>query len=406
MHIVVISQFFWPDLSGASQLATDLVRELVRRGVKVTVVAGESSTGGDNDTEPPAAEIVRVSEFRFARNSLIRTLSYLSFFALVLGCLPRLREADLIITLTNPPLLPFVGTIFQSLTRARHVIWEMDMYPDLAVDLGVLVPGSLVTRLSGALIDFSRRRAQYIISLGPCMTRRLLARGTPENKIRLAESWADGELYKPASRRTPSGRVTVLYAGNMGLAHDFDSISAAMMELKADPRFHFSFIGDGCRMDALKKFCESHGVSNAHFGSFKPPRRLVAEDFTTASVGLVTQNSACSGTVVPSKIYGLLAAGLPVIFIGPGNATPALTIKQFQCGWHIECGRGEELVSLLRIQADNPRLVSEAGARARRAFQDHFALPLGVDRICRILGVATTIGPNRVSVPGVEITHD
>ena len=140
-------------------------------------------------------------------------------------------------------------------------------------------------------------------------------------------------------------------------------------------------------MQDIREFCESHGVSNASFSDFKPPKRLVTEDFASASVGLVTQNPACVGTVVPSKIYGIMGAGLPFIFIGPRDSAPSLTLARFQCGWQIDCGRVDELVSLLGVLANCPQLVTAAGVRGRRAFLAHFDLPVGVSRICKILGI-------------------
>src|SRR5438128_1467864 len=143
MHIVVVNQFFWPDLSGASLLASDLVRELARRGIRVTVITGSSTTGGRNDSEPPNAEIIRLKELPFSRTNLGRVLSSISFFSAALTCLPRVWKANLIMTLTTPPLLPLLGTMLQGLTGCQHVIWEMDMYPDVSIDLGVLLPASL-----------------------------------------------------------------------------------------------------------------------------------------------------------------------------------------------------------------------------------------------------------------------
>ena len=386
-HIVLIHQFFWPDLAGGTLLATDLVRELARRGAKVTVIAGRSNTGGQTDGEPPDAEIIRVPGLPFSRNHVGRALSSVSFFVGVLACLPRIRKADCIITLTAPPLLPVLGTLLQIITHARHVIWEMDMYPDLAIDLGVLRAGSLAARFAGAAMDVSRRHAKCVISLGPCMTRRLLARGTPARKILLAENWADGQVYEPCHSYRVDETFTVVYAGNAGFAHDVGTIAGAMCQLKQDDRFRFVFVGGGVKMRELHDFCHSHHITGASFSEFKPPHQLVSEDYSRADVGLVTQNPATNGSIVPSKIYSLLGAGLPVVFVGPIDSTPSLTVRQYRCGWHVDCGRVDDLVALLRSLAEHPDMVADASACARETFLKHFELRVGVDRICRILGI-------------------
>src|SRR5207237_10322060 len=103
-------------------------------------------------------------------------------------------------------------------------------------------------------------------------------------------------------------------------------------------------------------------------------------------VGLVTQNQNCLGSVVPSKIYGLMAAGRPILFVGPREATPSQVIRRFDCGWQVDCGDPEKVVSLLKALAANMDLVQQAGFRARQAFLAHYDRPIGVSRLCKILG--------------------
>ena len=102
-------------------------------------------------------------------------------------------------------------------------------------------------------------------------------------------------------------------------------------------------------------------------------------------IGLVTQRDQCCGSVVPSKVYGLMAAGRPILFIGPAAATPARIIQQFGCGWHIACGEVAALTALLLHLAGHRDEVQAAGARGRQALLDHFDLPLGTARIASIL---------------------
>jgi glycosyltransferase involved in cell wall biosynthesis len=100
----------------------------------------------------------------------------------------------------------------------------------------------------------------------------------------------------------------------------------------------------------------------------------------------VTQRDVCCGTVVPSKVYGLLAAGRPVFFIGPANAMPARIIRNFNCGWHVAVGDIERATALLLHLVDHPLEVQAAGARGRQALLENFDLPLGIARIAEIIG--------------------
>ena len=382
MRILLLNQFFYPDSAATSQLLTDLARYLASQGHSVRVICGTSSYAEPDPLGAPPVDIVRIPALPFGHGLLARSLSYASFLAgaLCRGLLgPR---PGLVLTLTTPPALGLVGSVLKTLFRARHFIWEMDLYPDIAVDLGILRPRSWLARLTGAAFDAARRRADGIVALGGCMRRRLLRRGIRPECIHLADNWADGNAIHPLPFPAPAP-LLLLYSGNLGLAHDVDTLRAAIHAFRSDPRFRFVFAGAGPRREALQLFCRD----NPHvvFSGYSPRARL-AESFGACHVGLVTQNPAALGSVVPSKTYGLMAAGRPVLFIGPSDATPACIVRRFDCGWQIEPGDSAALVALLERLAAEPALIPRAGARARAAFLRHFDLPIGVARIASILG--------------------
>jgi hypothetical protein len=114
----------------------------------------------------------------------------------------------------------------------------------------------------------------------------------------------------------------------------------------------------------------------------------MGDHLAQAHVGLVTERPACIGTVVPSKVYGLMAAGKPILFVGPRLATPALLIRRFGCGWHVEAGATEELTALLELLSADWDLVRLSGLRAREAFDRNYDLSIGVARVTAALGLS------------------
>ncbi len=386
MKILLLNQFFWPDSSATSQLLTDLARGLSERGHEVFAIAadGEYAPSAIGDA-PPRVTVYRVKALPFVRGRLGRVLSYLSFYvsATVRGLtVPR---PDLVLTLTTPPLLSLLGTILKAVRRSRHFIWEMDVYPDVAVDLEYFQAGGLADRLTGILADFSRRQSDGIISLGECMRERLIGRGVPAGKISVAENWADGNAIRPISQARADGKLVLLYSGNLGLAHDLGTVTGAIEALSGDDRFRFLFVGSGGRRKELEEFCQGRGIRSVEMRPYAQ-RASLSESLAAGDIGLVTQREICCGSVVPSKVYGLLAAGKPILFIGPENATPARIVKRFRCGWHISCGDVRSLVGLLQYLADHPEEVARAGVSARETLLKHYDLHLGVSRICHLLG--------------------
>jgi colanic acid biosynthesis glycosyl transferase WcaI len=386
MKIVLINQFFWPDSAATSQLLTDLANSLTAWGHEVTVICSDKggySAAADSENAP-AVTIRRARSLRFARGRLGRILSYLSFYwaaALIGLALPR---QDLVVTLTTPPLLSLLGTLIKLSRGSRHFIWEMDLYPDVAVDLECLKRGALTERLIGALADLSRRRADGIIVLGECMKERLIGRSMPETRIFVANNWADSRSIVPMVRPGDPQQLVLLYSGNIGLAHDFDTLLGAIEELRDEHAFRFLFAGSGCRRQEIEDSIAKHGLDSVEWRPLVR-RQELGESLAAGDIGLVTQKAACCGSVVPSKVYGLLAAGRPVLFIGPAQATPARIIRQFQCGWHVEPGDITGLTSLLRRLAQHRDEIVLAGQRARQCLLDYFDLPLGVARLSAIL---------------------
>lgn len=392
MNILLLNQFYAPDPAPTGQLLADVAGELARRGHAVTVICARSAYAGTGDAEPaaplPGLRVLRTPAARFRRGTAGRLLAYASFYWGALWRALAAPRPDVIVTLTTPPLLCLLGGLVRLLRGGRHYIWEMDVYPDIAVALGVLAPGSRITRAIGALADRSRRRAQAVIALGPCMRGLLAARGIPPGKIRVAENWADAACIRP----TPLPQappLTVLYSGNLGLAHDTDTIAAAMERLNGDPRFRFVFAGGGPRRAALEEFCATRGIARAGFLPYQDERHLSAH-LAACHLGLVTQTAGSLGAVVPSKLYALLAAARPAIFIGPREATPARVLAAWKCGWQIDPGDDAALSELLNLLAAEPALLARAAARAHRAFLARYNRPAGVARILDILNLETS----------------
>jgi len=258
----------------------------------------------------------------------------------------------------------------------------MDVYPDIASDIGYFKKDGIVERLSGAVLDWSRRRADVIITLGDEMKVRLVARGIPEHKIHVAENWASGLEIVPIE--FPDGPLTVHYSGNFGLAHEVATISAVIDRLANHPNFRFIFAGGGPRRPQLETYCRERAIRNVEFRPYCANAQL-SHSLAEGHLGLITQIPETLGSIVPSKVYGIMAAGRPLLYIGPDGSTPARHIQSFDCGWRIQPGDVDGVIRLLHRLDVNRQLLLEAGARGRLAFERYFDRPIGVARILAIV---------------------
>ncbi len=398
MKMLFVNQFFWPDSSATSQQLTDLVTVLGSRSTTVSVLCGDSGgyASAAGDSAPPA-EVYRVRALPFKRGRIGRMVSYVSFYVSAFARGLILPRQDVVVSMTTPPLIALLGGAIKLLRGSRHFIWEQDLYPEIAVDLAYIKPGGLTHRITGMLADAVRRQADGIIVLGPCMKERLVARGISPEKIHIAEHWASSAAIRPLPRPGNREELVLLYSGNLGLAHDLDTIEKTMLRLRNDPRFRFLFAGTGGKREQLMHFLREHDIQNVEMRPFVDRDKL-SEGLAAGDIGLVTQTDASCGALVPSKVYGILAAGRPLLFIGPARATPALLIARHDCGWHFDCGDAEGVTALLLHLSEHPELVMRAGARAREALLRHYDLPQSVDRIAEILGAADLPSTSRAGL--------
>jgi len=394
MRILAINQFFWPDTAATAQLLKDLCESVNLDLHSVTVICSPKLYGRPDTGISPGVSILHAGNEAFSRSSWGRVRSYGSFFIETAITSFMHRRADVVLTLTTPPLISLIGTLLKSLRGSRHFIWEMDLYPDIAVDLKVLKRRSPVTRVMGALADFSRKRADGVIALDDDMKHRLLARGIPEEIIFVVENWADGEVMKPAPFNP--GALVVQYSGSLGLAHDEHTILEVMRQLRNNRRFRFMFVGGGAKRRQVEQRCESEGIANVEFRDYARASELCSS-LAVGHLGLVTQLPETLGAVVPSKTYGIMAAGRPVLYVGPRESTIARMLERYECGWQINPGDAPAMIRLLE-QLDRDRdLLRTAGANARSAFERHYDKRIGTSRILSILGLSAT--------PRVPATH-
>ena len=399
-RIIVISQFFGPDQSAVGQFLADFADGAAAAGHDVSVIcgaddyaAGDVAPRSNDQRENPestaesrtgrgAIRIARVRTAAFSQSKMRKLLSYATFY---LGAVWRalcISRPDVVVTLTAPPGLAWIGWLAQRVRGCRHVAWEMDLYPDIAVALDIPVAA-----WTSRILDFPRRRADVIIAPGDCMKARLLQHRIPEDRITVAENWADGSFIFP--RPFPeSSPMRILYSGNLGLAHDVETIRAVMEHLADRPDFLFVFAGGGLARRELMEFCQKHGIGNTSFQGYVRLQDLGAS-LAECQIGLVTQKRTTLGAIVPSKTYGLMAAARPVLYIGPASATPGVLIRKFDCGWQFDPGDEAGVAALLLRLIQDPAELQRKGQNGRKAFVESYDRPAGVARVMRAMGLET-----------------
>lgn len=386
MKIVFLNRYFFPDHSPTSQLLSDLAFHLATQGREVHVITSRQRYD-EAGARLPSRETVRgVAVYRvwtttFGRGKLPgRALDYLTFYVSIgLALLRLVSGGDVVVAKTDPPLLSLTAWPVAKVRGARLVNWLQDVFPEVAGAVGMLWAREWVGRLLAQMRDRTLRAAQLNVVVGSTVQRYLLSRGIGESKLRVIHNWADGELIHPVGpegnrlRREwgLDGKFVVGYSGNMGRVHEFETIVGAVEALKSDAGLVFLFIGDGAQKSWLEDAVRQRGLSNVRFQPYQPLEQLAAS-LSASDVHLISQRPEVEGFVVPSKFYGIAAAGRPAIFVGSEYGEIAYVINGSQCGIVVRAGDVEGLAAAIKRLKNDPALCRSYGENARRVFEQRF----------------------------------
>ncbi len=388
-RLLFVNQHYWPDVAATGQILTDLAEHLAARGFEVDVLTGRGRYVS-GDLEAPAEEVrngVRIRRListSFGRSShLGRIADYAGYYLGALRTLLAGERYDLVIVLTTPPLLSVAARLAGRLRGQPYAVWSMDLHPDAEVAIGMLAERGLPARVLHGLNNAGYRGADLVVDLGFRMKERIAAKGVAPDRLVTIGMWSDGAGVRPIDpadnpvRRALGlgpDRLVVMYSGNAGVAHRFEEVREAMRVLKADARFYFLFVGSGPRRAEVEAFIEAEGIANASYRDYFPREELAAS-LSAGDVHLLTLRESMAGIVVPSKLYGILAAGRPVVMVGPERSEPAQAIRRHDVGVVVDPeagGAGADLVAALRRLADDPDARRRMGARARAAFEAEY----------------------------------
>jgi glycosyltransferase involved in cell wall biosynthesis len=299
-------------------------------------------------------------------------------------------RVEVVVVMTTPPMLAVPAMAIAAIRGSRIVFWVMDVYPDLAFELGVIRSGSILARLLRRLSGRLLRTADVVVALGESMSDRLRSAGA--SRVEVVHNWADGEAIRPRptsghALRTEwgwDGRFVVMYSGNLGLAHEFDTVLEAARILRTREEILFAFVGAGPRRDDVERRSRELGLSNVEFRPWVEQDRL-GESLTAGDVHLVTLRERLTGLLVPSKIYGILAAGRATLFVGPSGCEVDRIVTDGPCGCSVAPGDAETLVRRIVEYADDRDLLDRHGRAARELFVNRFDRVHALDRLSGIV---------------------
>lgn len=297
----------------------------------------------------------------------------------------RIRRGDSIIAVTNPPSVPILTAALSFLLRVPYSLIVHDVYPDIVAACGLTSRNSFSYKVLEKINRLVLRRAEQIFCIGRDMLDHLaLARGTgTRNGIRVVPLWADCREIWPSPKKSNllllelglTGKLVVLYAGNMGHPHGIETLAAAVKILESDEEIHFIFMGSGPKQRVLDEMVK---LGSRNLIVLPPrPRSEQSEFLNACDVSILSLVPGMLGLAVPSRTYNLMAAGKPIIALVSESSETARVVHEEGIGWviepGIEFGAVEKTVQVIRAAKASRQLLLDMGARARRAAETKYS---------------------------------
>ena len=385
MRILLLNLYYPPDTSATAKMAETVVEALSARH-DVTVLCGRPSYDPMErrswrlwQTEVTGrVRITRVGSTDYPRLAMKRrVLNYLSYVALSIPKSLFLR-CDLVLAMTDPPFEGIVGAAVALLKNKPYVYNIRDMYPDMALGGAIVAPG-LLARIWERLHRWALRRATRVIVLGEDMRARIIAKGVDPAGIEIVR---DGAAIPPPDAPPPAldaeiirtirgeHKFVLVHAGNLGFYGAWETLITAVRGLEEDG-VGLVFVGEGAQRERVETL--AGGAKNVRFLPFFPPNRIPSV-LAAPDAHVITVKRGLEGVVVPSKMYGILAAGKPIVAVTPEETDAASLGAKFGFAVSADPDSPEKVATAIRSLVVDKAKLQSMGRAAR-------AVAIGYDRV-------------------------
>jgi glycosyltransferase involved in cell wall biosynthesis len=405
LHVVILNQYYAPDVASTGRLLHELAVELVKLGADVSVVTSQPSYG------PPETWVkcqpnevrdgVRVSRLvttRFSKDNLVgRAMNWLTFMVPMLARVLFTTQPDVVyLYTTNPPILAAIGAFVSLFRRHTYVMLLHDAYPHMPVWMGKIRKGGLVERLWHRLNRLMYRRAAETIVL--CRKAKKLvceSYDVDPERVHVIPNWADGNEMKPklkpesafAAKHDLIKPFVLMYSGNLGLYYNFETMLSAAALLQGEP-FRLVLIGAGGRKGWIAEQIRVRKLANTLLLPYQP-FETISDSLAACDASLVTIARGVEGISFPSKLYSSLAIGRPIVALCEPDSELRELVDEDDVGVWLEPEDAEGLANAVRAMMAGEREQLEAqGRRARKVFEERYTLEHAGERYLEVLKIA------------------
>ena len=381
--IWIFTEMYFPEQTSTGYLLTKTAEGLAQE-YEVKVITGPAtnflqSVDYSSHEIRNNVEIFRCGGTNFDKDWLFGRIINLVTRSLAIfwQALRLCKREDIILVVTNPPLLPFTTILLKWLKGCRFVLLVHDVYPEVLIAAEIISDSSWMCRIGQLANSFLYHQAERIISLGRDMTKLINAKLSDNQleKVSWIPNWAEHEIIHSTPRNSNqlihelgiSDRFIILYAGNMGKTHGIEDLAEAAKILQSENNIHFVIVGFGSKKEWFEEYVKSQKLVNVNIIALSSrPRSEQSVSLNACDVALISYVPGMAGVSVPSRMYNQMAAGKPIIAVADDWSELAEVVREEEIGWIVKPGDVEGLINTIKFAAAHPELCVQMGIKAAK----------------------------------------
>ncbi len=409
MKILLITMYFAPDTGANATIVTELAEGLAHKGHEITVISAFPHYAENRIATPYQGKFVQhdlhgsISVYRTYiyvpqnKTSLFgRLLNYLSFNLLSTVVGLYAGHFDVVLAPSPPLTIGLTAWVISRLKRIPYVYNVQDIYPDIAIRLGVLKNKSVI-RVFRWIEDFVYRGASRITVLSEGFRANLLQKSVPSAKLQIIPNFVNTDVMKPLPQQNSfsaehqlNDYFVVMYAGNIGLSQGLETLLAAADQLQDLPDLRILIVGNGAAKGALIDLVAKMNLSNIIFLPFQPVD-VVPLMYASADASLVIIRQGISSESVPSKTYTIMASGRPIIASVDRESEVWTMVHNAECGLCVPPEDPTLLAQAIRQLNTRRDLATQMGEKGRSYVVENHSQHYIVDLYDELLTKLTTL---------------
>ncbi|HWT76047.1 MAG TPA: glycosyltransferase family 4 protein [Mobilitalea sp.] len=374
-NLLIYAHYYYPDVASTGQILKELAEGLTD-SFHVTVISVVPSYTGVIDPRYKTqsyfheningVDVLRVKTTEFSKgNKLSRIKNILTYFFRAIRATGKVGRIDYVYTISQPPILGgILGVVGKWLKHAKLIYNIQDFNPEqiMAVNYS---KNKLLLKFMKELDKFCCQRANRVIVVGRDMVETLKRRfnGKKVPNYCFINNWIDEKEIYPLEESNDrvtefkrkyglEGKFVIMYSGNLGLYYDLENLMVVIEKFKDLKDTVFAFVGDGSVRERLVQYKETHEMGNVVFIPYQDKEALIYS-LNAGNVHWVVNAKGIKGVSVPSKLYGVMATGKPVIGVLEEGSEARIIIEETGCGYVVEPSNYAGIENIIRKILDD-----------------------------------------------------